>query len=69
MMGKLVRWLAMFPIPPRYAGEAAAAVVLTASMVALLQVHSFGGVVAAAVTALVLVAATETVYRSRRRTA
>jgi hypothetical protein len=69
MMGKLVRFMAMFPIPPRYAGEAAAAVVLTATIVALLQVHSFGGVVASAVAAVALVAAIEALYRPHRRTA
>jgi len=68
-MGKLVRWVAMFPIPPRYAGEASAAVVLTALMVVMLKVHSFSGVVAAMAAAVAFVVAVEVLYRSRRRTA
>jgi hypothetical protein len=69
MTGKLVRLVAMFPIPPRYAGEATATVVLTAMMVALLQVHSFHGVVASGVAAVALVVAVASLHRSGSRTA
>jgi hypothetical protein len=55
MIGPLVRRLVMFPIPPRYSAPAVATAALTAAMVALVQAHSFPGVLAAATGAAVLV--------------
>jgi len=45
----------MFPIPPRYSAEAVATAALTVAVVALAQLHSFPGVLAAATSAAVLV--------------
>jgi hypothetical protein len=57
----------MFPIPPRYAPLAAATALLTVAVIALLQVHSFAGVLAAATSSAILLYAIEVLRKAHQR--
>lgn len=69
MIGKLTRAIVMFPVPPRYSRQAVATALGTAALVAAGQVHSFAGVVAAALGAASAVLAIQVLVKHRRRTA
>jgi len=64
-IGKVVQVLAAFPIPPGKARFGAATCLSTVAIVALLQIHSFPGVIAAAISGALLVLAMDV---SRKRT-
>ena len=67
MMGALLRRLVIWPIPPAYSGRAAAISLVTVAMIALTEVHGFGGVLAVALAATGLVLGIEAVILSHRR--
>ena len=68
MFGSLLRRIVIWPIPPRYSGQAVAIAALTAAITALTQTHAFSGVVTATAIAVVLVLGSQAVCQSRRRT-
>ena len=68
MIGRLVRSVAIFPIPPGYAGRATATVIATVAIVLVANIRSFPYVLAAAAAAGTVTFAIAAV-RSRRRTA
>jgi hypothetical protein len=55
MIGPLVRRIVIWPIPPRYSGPAVVTILLAASAVAVVGVHTFSGVLTALISAGVLV--------------
>ncbi|MFL4978752.1 MAG: hypothetical protein ACJ8E1_21430 [Xanthobacteraceae bacterium] len=65
MMGKLLRRIVIWPIPPAYSAQAVATVVLAAIIVAFAQVRSFPGVLAALLTGFVAVCAIWSLKRRR----
>ena len=67
MLGSLLRRLVIFPIPPAHAGRASAIAVLTALMVMLSGMHTFGGVIGAALTATATVLFIEVLILVNRR--
>ncbi len=67
MLGRLLRRVVIWPIPPAYAGPAAATVLFTAGLVALTQVRSALGVVAALLGATVIVFLSRKALRARAR--
>jgi len=68
MLGRLLRFIVIFPIPPSQAAAATATLLVTVAVIALAKVHTFPGVVAAAVGATAAVAAVS-MLRNRRRAA
>jgi hypothetical protein len=66
-MGRLLRRVVIWPIPPAYARPAAAAVLLTAGLVALARVHSASGVLAALLGATIVVFLSRKALRARAR--
>src|SRR5215211_7058909 len=64
-MGKLLRRIVIWPIPPAYSTQAVATVVLAAIIVALAQVRSFPGVLATLLSGFVAVCAIRSLKRRR----
>jgi len=54
MLGRLLATIVIWPIPPAYSAQAVATVVLAAIIVALAQVRSFPGVLAALLSGFVV---------------
>jgi hypothetical protein len=66
MLARLLRTIAIWPVPPAYSGQAAATVLLTALTVAAAQVHSLPGVLAALLSSIVVVFGIQSLCARRR---
>jgi hypothetical protein len=66
-MGRLLRRIVIWPIPPAYSAQAAATIVLTAVIVAFVQVRSLPGVLAALLSGIAVVFAIQSLCGKRRR--
>jgi len=68
VIGRLIRTIVIWPIPPHYAAEAAGIVLLTVAIVAAARVHSFPGVLAAVAAASLVIAGLRALRVPGRRT-
>jgi hypothetical protein len=66
MIGSLLRKAVIWPLPPRYSGLGVATSVLTIVLIAVAEIHSFPGVLAAAMSATTLVLGTHALRRFHR---
>jgi len=66
MIGSLLRWIIIWPVPPRYSGQAVGILLITVAVIAIANVHSFPGVLAAACGATLLVFTARAFKRLRR---
>jgi hypothetical protein len=66
MLGRLLRRLVIWPIPPRYSGPAVTTLLLTVALVAAGQIHSFAGVAAAAIGATAFTFALRALFGAER---
>jgi hypothetical protein len=69
MIGRLLRGLVIWPIPPRYSGPAVATPLLTVALLAVAQIHSLAGVAAAAIGAAAFTFGLRALCRVRQRPA
>lgn len=67
MIARLLRRIVIWPIPPAYSGQAVATILCTVAIVALAEVHSLPGLLAAVASGTLLVFGIQVLYGKRRR--